>query len=85
MNVSMRSYLTAGTVAVMGASAIALTPVTLQSAPAPSVQLPTISTEVTLAGIQDDLYNFLIDYNDARALEPMLGGGWFLIDNPVGQ
>ena len=59
MNVSMRSYLTAGTVAVMGASTIALTPVTLQSAPVPSVQLPTISTEVTLAGIQDDLYNFL--------------------------
>lgn len=33
----------------------------------------------------DDLYNFLIDYSDARALEPMMGTGWFIIDNPVGQ
>ncbi len=33
----------------------------------------------------DDLYNYLIDYSDARALEPMLGSGWFIIDNPVGE
>lgn len=33
----------------------------------------------------DDLYNYLIDYSNARALEPMLGSGWFIIENPVGE
>ncbi|WP_338242423.1 hypothetical protein [Aurantiacibacter hainanensis] len=32
----------------------------------------------------DDLYNYIIDQNDARPLEILLGNGWFLIDNPVG-
>lgn len=32
----------------------------------------------------DDLYNYLIDPDDARPLELLLGNGWFLIDNPVG-
>ncbi|APE27727.1 hypothetical protein [Aurantiacibacter gangjinensis] len=33
----------------------------------------------------DDLYNYLRDESGAQSLEPMLGAGWFLIDNPVGQ
>ncbi len=44
---------------------------------------------IALAGDErsdfDDLYNFLRDLNDARSLEMMLGNGWFLIPNPVGE
>ncbi|MFB0612869.1 hypothetical protein [Aurantiacibacter poecillastricola] len=32
----------------------------------------------------DDLYNFVINPEDASDLEPLMGNGWFLIDNPVG-
>lgn len=48
-----------------------------------------LSEEEALAGDEpsdfDDLYNYIIDSDDARALDPMLRNGWFLIDNPVGQ
>ena len=44
---------------------------------------------IALAGDErsdfDDLYNFVRDLNDARSLEMMLGNGWFLIPNPVGE
>lgn len=44
---------------------------------------------IALAGDErsdfDDLYKFLRNINDARGLEMMLGNGWFLIPNPIGE
>jgi len=52
MQISLRSYLTAGTAAVVGASAIALTPVISQPMSVPA--LPTaVSANVSLAGISE--------------------------------
>lgn len=44
---------------------------------------------IALAGDErsdfDDLYNYIIEPSDARNLELLLGNGWFLIENPVGE
>jgi len=44
---------------------------------------------IALAGDErsdfDDLYNYIIEPGDARNLELLLGNGWFLIENPVGE
>ena len=49
MQISLRSQLIAGTAAVVGASAIAMTPVTAAHISLPSVQVPS-AAQVVLAG-----------------------------------
>lgn len=62
MTISLRSYLTAGTVAVVGAGAIALAPLPGVAAPAVSLQLPTVAAEVSLASIQiSDILGVITD------------------------
>jgi len=52
MQISLRSYLTAGTAAVVGASAIALTPVISQPMSVPALPA-AVSANVSLAGISE--------------------------------
>ena len=57
MQISLRSHLIAGTAAVVGASAIAMTPVTMAHQALPAVQLPSATqvAEVALAGFDSPL------------------------------
>ncbi len=57
MQISVRSYLTAGTVAVVGAGAIALTPV-VTTAPMPGLPAPAVA-EVALTGLSLSLTDVL--------------------------
>ena len=50
MKISLRSQMIAGTAAVVGASAIALTPVVAQHEMLPNIQIPSTSAVVALAG-----------------------------------
>lgn len=68
MQVSVRSYLTAGTVAVVGAGAIAFAPVLPTSAPA-GVPAPAVA-QVTLTGLNLSLSDILAALQDVAA-----GGG----------
>ncbi len=50
MQISLRSQMIAGTAAIVGASAIALTPVVAQHEMLPNIQIPSTSAAVALAG-----------------------------------
>ncbi len=58
MQISLRSQLIAGTAAVVGASAIAMTPVTAAHLNLPTVQVPSLA-QVTLAGFDSPLSELL--------------------------
>jgi hypothetical protein len=58
MQISLRSQLIAGTAAVVGASAIAMTPVTPANLALPDLQLPS-ATQVALAGFDSPLSELL--------------------------
>ena len=58
MQISLRSQLIAGTAAVVGASAIAMTPVTQANLALPTLQLPS-AAEVALAGFDSPLSEIL--------------------------
>ncbi len=58
MQISLRSHMIAGTAAVVGAGAIAMTPVTAAPLSLPSVHVPTIA-QVTLAGFDSPLSELL--------------------------
>ena len=68
MQISLRSQLIAGTAAVVGASAIAMTPVTAAHISLPSVQVPS-AAQVALAGF-DSPHTELI--NTINSLTPFL-------------
>jgi hypothetical protein len=55
MQISLRSQMIAGTAAIVGASAIAMTPVIAQHEMLPNIQLPSASAAVTLAGFDSPL------------------------------
>lgn len=59
MQISLRSHLIAGTAAVVGASAIALTPVIAQHEALPNIQLPSASAAVALAGFDSPVSELL--------------------------
>jgi len=59
MQISLRSHLIAGTAAVVGASAIALTPVVAQHQALPALQVPATSAEVSLAGFDSPISELL--------------------------
>ena len=58
MHAILRSQLIVGTAAVIGATAIAVTPVTVAHRSLPSLQTPTLA-EVTLAGLSNPISNVL--------------------------
>lgn len=58
MQISIRSQLIAGTAAVVGASAIAMTPVTQANLALPDLQMPSVS-QVALAGFDSPLSELL--------------------------
>ncbi len=58
MQISLRSHLIAGTAAVVGASAIAMTPVMGAQLSLPSINVPTVAN-VTLAGLDSPLSQIL--------------------------
>lgn len=58
MQISIRSYLTAGTAAVVGATAVAMTPVAAGHLNLPAVQLPSVA-EVALAGFDSPITELL--------------------------
>lgn len=61
MQISLRSHLIAGTAAVVGASAIAMTPVVAQHDLAlPAIQTPAASAEVALAGFDSPITELLL-------------------------
>lgn len=55
MQISLRSHLIAGTAAVVGAGAIAMTPVVAQHEALPNIQLPSASAAVALAGFDSPI------------------------------
>ena len=59
MQISLRSHLIAGTAAVVGASAIAMTPVMGAQLSLPSINVPTVA-KVTLAGLDSPLSELLL-------------------------
>ena len=63
MQISLRSHLIAGTAAVVGASAIALTPVVAQHEMLPNIQLPTASSAVALAGFDSPVTELINTLN----------------------
>ena len=73
MQVSVRSYLTAGMAAVVGASAIAMAPVEAISAPSPVAVPVSVAAEVALAGIT-------IPFTDILSLLQTLGLGGSIPD-----
>ena len=73
MQVSVRSYLTAGMAAVVGASAIAMAPVEAISAPSPVAVPVSVAAEVALAGIT-------IPFTDILSLLQTLGLGGAIPD-----
>ena len=58
MQISLRSHLIAGTAAVVGASAIAMTPVMGAQLSLPSINVPTVA-KVTLAGLDSPISELL--------------------------
>ena len=50
-------------------------------------QLAQLSCLIAIAGDTrsdfDELYDYLLDPNDAAPLEPIIGEGWFLIPTPL--
>lgn len=61
MQISLRSHLIAGTAAVMGASAIAMTPVVAHHDVAlPAIQVPAASASVQLAGFDSPISELLL-------------------------
>ena len=58
MQISLRSHLIAGTAAVVGASAIALTPVMGAQLSLPAINVPTVA-KVTLAGFDSPISELL--------------------------
>ena len=58
MQISLRSHLIAGTAAVVGASAIAMTPVMGAQLSLPSINVPTVAN-VTLAGLDSPISELL--------------------------
>ena len=58
MQISIRSYLTAGTAAAVGATAIAMTPVAAGHMSLPAVQAPSVA-QVTLAGFDSPISELL--------------------------
>jgi hypothetical protein len=59
VQISLRSHLIAGTAAVVGASAIAMTPVMGAQLSLPSINVPTVA-KVTLAGLDSPLSELLL-------------------------
>ncbi len=59
MQISLRSQMIAGTAAIVGASAIALTPVVAQHEMLPNIQLPSASSAVALAGFDSPITELL--------------------------
>ena len=70
MQISLRSHLIAGTAAVVGASAIAMTPVMGAQLSLPAINVPTVA-KVTLAGLDSPL---------SQILESVLVGGQLLFN-----
>jgi hypothetical protein len=62
MQISLRSQLIAGTAAVVGASAIAMTPVTQANLALPDLQLPS-AAQVSLAGFDSPLSELIGTFN----------------------
>ena len=58
MHITLRSQLIAGTAAVVGATAIAVTPVTVDHLNLPSLPVPTVA-QLTLAGFNNPISNLL--------------------------
>jgi hypothetical protein len=58
MHITLRSQLIVGTAAVVGATAIAVTPVTVAHLNLPSLQASTVA-QVTLAGFNNPISNLL--------------------------
>ena len=58
MQISLRSHLIAGTAAVVGASAIAMTPVMGAQLSLPAINVPTVA-KVTLAGLDSPISELL--------------------------
>ena len=55
MQISLRSHLIAGTAAVVGVSAIAMTPVTMQHLRVPVIPVPSVSAGVALAAFDSPI------------------------------
>lgn len=62
MQISIRSQLVAGTAAVVGASAIAMTPVTQASLTLPDLRIPS-ANQVALAGFDSPLSELIGTFN----------------------
>lgn len=60
MQISLRSQMIAGTAAIVGASAIAMTPVVAQQHALPNIQVPAISAEVGLAGFNSPITDLIL-------------------------
>ncbi|MCX6482782.1 MAG: hypothetical protein NT146_05800 [Mycobacterium sp.] len=73
MQISLRSHLIAGTAAVVGASAIAMTPVMGAQLSLPSINVPTVA-KVTLAGLDSPI---------SELLGSVILGGQFLFSTEV--
>jgi hypothetical protein len=65
MEISLRSHLIAGTAAVVGASAIAMTPVTQAHLALPDLQLPS-AAQVALAGFDSPLSELIMSFQLAN-------------------
>ena len=81
MQISLRSQLIAGTTAIVGASAIAMTPVTGAHLSLPSVQVPSLA-QVALAGFDSPLteligtHGMITDYLINSLSNPIDPGSW---------
>lgn len=67
MQISLRSQMIAGTAAIVGASAIAMTPVVAQQHALPNIQLPAVTAEVELAAFIDPVSTALQTVGGSRA------------------
>ena len=81
MQISLRSQMIAGTAAVVGASAIALTPVVAQHEMLPNIQLPSASAAVALAGLNSPISDLISTVNLATNYlfsnaDPSVAANW---------
>lgn len=84
MQISLRSHLIAGTAAVVGASAIAMTPVVAQHDLAlPAIQSPAASAQVLLAGYDSPISELFRSLGQANNF--IFGSGNTLADYPFIQ
>lgn len=84
MQISLRSHLIAGTAAVVGASAIAMTPVVAQHDLAlPAIQSPAASAQVLLAGYDSPISELFRSLGQANNF--IFGSGNALADYPFIQ